>query len=95
MLDDTNDNLFFLVNALAIDMDWKYVIQPVPEGTLYDEEHSSYYDAFSVSYPHEDYYAGVSWLDSNYYKYIKFMWSICSFTSIGGNTWREDNNVLK
>ena len=72
MLDDTNDNLFFLVNALAIDMDWKYVIQPVPEGTLYDEEHSSYYDAFSVSYPHEDYYAGVSWLDSNYYKYIKF-----------------------
>lgn len=72
MLDDTNGNLFFLVNALGIDMDWKYVIQPVPEGTLYDNEHSSYYDAFSVSYPHEDYYAGVAWLDSNYYRYIKF-----------------------
>lgn len=72
MLDDTNGNLLFLVNALGIDMDWKYVIQPVQEGVLYDEDHSSYYAAFSVSYPHEDYYTGVSWLDSNSYRYINF-----------------------
>ena len=72
MLDDTNGNLLFLVNALGIDMDWKYVIQPVPEGTIYDKEHYSEPTPFSVSYPHENYYTGANWLDSNYYNYIKF-----------------------
>ena len=72
VLDDISDKDFLLINALGIDMEWKNVIQPVPDGTPYDKLHSDPDGEFGVSYPHEKetdepftYSVGVSQLDSD------------------------------
>lgn len=60
MLDSIDSDIMFtLVNALAIDMEWKNVIQPIEGG-------------WGVRYDHEDYYTGVSGLKGSGYKELEF-----------------------
>lgn len=66
LISDVSEKEFILLNALAIDMDWRYVIQPVSTHDIYDELHTMYGADFYATYPHEDYYAYVSELDSEY-----------------------------
>lgn len=54
---------FVLINALAIDMEWKKMIQADPD---------HFNDRFSVSYNHEKYSHYIDILDSSNYKRIKF-----------------------
>lgn len=50
---DVSDEDFILVNALAIDMEWKNVIQPLQEKEPYDKKHSTDGNDFLVEYKHE------------------------------------------
>ncbi len=79
VVDDVKDKDFLLVNALGIDMEWKNVIQPVPEKEPYDKLHSDFDGEFIVTYPHEKeaidpitYYVEVGLLDSDYFPTINF-----------------------
>lgn len=71
MLDDVENNLFVLVNALAIDMDWKYVIQPDGDHEFYDEDHVFGGD-FYVSYPHETYDLWIGAIKNDHYPSLAF-----------------------
>ncbi len=56
--DTVDQHDFFLINALAIDMNWVNLIQCAPTNTKLPCKH------YSVSYNHENYYAGVSEIPS-------------------------------
>lgn len=53
LFDDVSDKNFVLLNALAIDMEWKKVFQNA-------------HDDYSVSYKHENFRVGVNSLESGY-----------------------------
>ena len=61
LVDDVSDLDLALVNALAIDMEWEKVIQPV-----------KIVDSWNVSYDHENYSAWVASLESSSYKVLEF-----------------------
>lgn len=61
--DDITKQDFVLVNVLAIDMEWKKIIQADPD---------HYSDRFNVSYNHEKYSHYIDILDTSNYKKIKF-----------------------
>lgn len=76
LFDDVSANNFILINALAIDMEWKNLIQPAFGYEPYDKDHSLYGSTFSVSYPHEDYGVNVDEIMDDVYKTLQFNNSI-------------------
>ena len=68
IVDDVSDNDFLLINALSIDMEWKYLIQP-----LSTSENVSNYPGtrmgWIADYPHENYRAYVSKIGDNEIQY--------------------------
>lgn len=75
ILDDAKDNTYFLVNALGVDMDWKYVIQEAytenDNLNVYNDGHR-HYAGFGVSYAHENYFVGVDVINDDYYPVLPF-----------------------
>lgn len=75
ILDDVKDNTYFLVNALGINMDWKYVIEEAYTENnnlnVYDDGHRNY-AGFGVSYAHENYFVGVDVINDDYYPVLPF-----------------------
>ena len=65
-------NNFILVNALAIDMEWKNLIQPAFGHELYDQKHSQYGEGFYVYYPHEEFSVRVNEIMDDRYKSLLF-----------------------
>ena len=63
LFDDVSQNNFFLVNALAINMEWNNIIQ-----ATYDKYENMYY----VTYNHEDYTSYVPVLNENSYHSLPF-----------------------
>lgn len=59
--DDLKDSDYQLINALAIDMEWKNKIQA-----------DQYKNAYNVSYPHENYGHFITSLDTSEMRVIKF-----------------------
>ncbi len=57
IVDDTSQNSFFLVNALAIDMDWKNRIQ----ASAFSGD-----DEYFVKYEHENYWANIAPIEEGY-----------------------------
>lgn len=55
LLEDISGLDFLLINALAIDMEWKNPIQPINGKEFFDKEHTYDGSDFSVSYAHEEY----------------------------------------
>lgn len=64
LFDDVSNNNFFLTNALAIDMEWKNVLQAT--------NRASGRFMYSVSYPHEKYFDRIDRLDDTGYHGLKF-----------------------
>ena len=64
LLDDVSHNDFILVNALAIDMEWKKKIQ----ATITD----SYQEKYNVSYSHEKYNEFIVPIDGDNYETVNF-----------------------
>ena len=64
LFDDVSNNNFFLTNALAIDMEWKNVLQATNK--------ASGRFMYSVSYPHEKYFDRIDHLDDTGYYGLKF-----------------------
>lgn len=64
LFDDVSNNNFFLTNALAIDMEWKNVLQATNK--------ASGRFMYSVSYPHEKYFDHIDHLDATDYYGLKF-----------------------
>ncbi|NLA33042.1 MAG: serpin family protein [Mollicutes bacterium] len=62
LFDDLSQTDFVLVNALAIDMEWKNLIQSTYEKGI----------VYRVSYHHEDFWAGISELDEYNYPSLDF-----------------------
>lgn len=68
IVDDVSDNDFLLINALSIDMEWKYLIQPMSTS----ENVSNYPGTrmgWTAYYPHENYRAYVSKIGDNEIQY--------------------------
>ncbi len=63
LVDDVTDSDFFLINALAIDMEWNKRIQATVE---------TYQDQYDVEYAHEDYFDYVNIRDMEGSEVIKF-----------------------
>ena len=65
--DQVNGKAFFLINALAIDMEWNKLIQATTK---------KYKDVYTVSYAHEKFYAYISLIEGDRYNSLKFNNSI-------------------
>lgn len=72
LLDDTDGLDFLLINALAIDMEWKNVLQPVSGKEFFDEKHTYDGTDFSVSYAHEEYGMYIGPIMCDIYSKLKF-----------------------
>ena len=72
LLDDTDGLDFLLINALAIDMEWKNVLQPVSGKEFFDQDHSYDGTDFSVSYAHEEYGMYIGPIMCDIYSKLKF-----------------------
>lgn len=75
LLDSVSEQDFYLINALAINMEWKNLIQPTKDsnskGIKYDYENEDFY-GWNVHYPHENYWISVDLLGDDIYPSINF-----------------------
>lgn len=72
LLEDVSDLNFLLINALAIDMEWKNPIQPINGKEFFDEKHSYTGMDFGVSYAHEEYAMYIEPIMDDVYSKLKF-----------------------
>lgn len=63
LVEDVAEKQFYLINALAIDMEWNKLIQATTD---------TYRDQYSVSYAHEEYFDGISVIEDDRYGTVTF-----------------------